>query len=63
MKSNGSMAVLLTNADVLLGDWNLLFEEISKVESVTIADVQRLANEYLTRSNRTIGEIIPEESN
>ena len=63
MKSNGSMAELLTNADVLLGDWNLLFEEISKVESVTIADVQRVANEYLTRSNRTIGEIIPEESN
>lgn len=61
MKSNSSMARMLTNYDVLSGSWRNLFKEIDRVEAVSAADVQRIAQEYLTRKNRTIGEIIPEE--
>ena len=61
MKSNSSMARMLTNYDVLSGSWRNLFDEIDRVEAVSAGDVQRVAQEYLKRKNRTVGEIIPEE--
>jgi predicted Zn-dependent peptidase len=61
MKSNSSMARLLTNYEILSGSWRNLFDEIDRVEAVSAEDIQRLAQEYLIRKNRTVGEIIPEE--
>jgi predicted Zn-dependent peptidase len=61
MKSNSSMARMLTNYDILGGDWRLLFTEIDRVDAVMAEDVQRVAQTYLVKKNRTIGEIIPEE--
>lgn len=43
------------------GDWRLLFLSRDRVQNVTAADVQRVALQYLKPSNRTIGELIPEE--
>jgi len=62
MKSNPGMAEMLANADVLLGDWRAAFDQLARVEAVTAADVQRVANTYLTRRNRTVGEIVPEKA-
>ncbi|MFC2169200.1 M16 family metallopeptidase [Acidobacteriota bacterium] len=61
MKSNENMAEQLAYADVVLGDWGLLFDRIKKIQDVTTEDIQRVANKYLVKKNRTIGEIIPEE--
>ncbi|MDZ7270525.1 MAG: insulinase family protein [candidate division KSB1 bacterium] len=61
MKSNAGMAEMLANAEVLLGDWRATFEQLKRVDAVTAADVQRVANTYLTSRNRTIGEIVPEK--
>jgi predicted Zn-dependent peptidase len=62
MKSNAGMAEMLANAEVLLGDWRAAFDQLARVEAVTAADVQRVANTYLTRRNRTVGEIVPEKA-
>lgn len=44
-----------------MGDWRLLFLNRDRLEKVTVADVQRVANEILVNDNRTIGLYIPEE--
>ena len=41
------------------GDWRLLFLERDEIRKVTPADVERVAQAYLKRSNRTLGEFIP----
>jgi predicted Zn-dependent peptidase len=61
MKSNASMASLLTYADVVLGDWKLTFDQVQEIRAITDEDVKRVANAYLIKKHRTIGEIVPEE--
>jgi predicted Zn-dependent peptidase len=60
MKSNGNMARLLTYADVVVGDWQRLFDQVNEIQAVSVEDVKRVANTYLNKDHRTIGEIIPE---
>lgn len=43
------------------GDWRLFFLHRDRLEKVTAADVNRVAKEYLKRSNRTVGMFIPTE--
>jgi predicted Zn-dependent peptidase len=62
LKANSSLAALLTYFDVVQGDWRLLFDEIQRVDGLTAADVQRVANTYLGKDNRTVGELIPENN-
>lgn len=60
MKSNGNMAKLLTYADVVVGDWQRLFDQVEEIQEVSVEDVKRVANTYLIKNHRTIGEIVPE---
>lgn len=41
------------------GDWKLFLLHRDRMEKVTAADVNRVAKEYLVRSNRTVGVYIP----
>ena len=61
MKANARMAAQLTYYDVVQGDWRLLFDELTNIDKITAADIQRVANTYLVGTNRTIGEIVPEK--
>jgi len=61
LKSNSSIAMMLTKAEVVDGDWREMFKELDKVNAVTADDIKRVAKTYLIKSNRTIGEIVPEE--
>ena len=61
MRSNTQMASMLTYADVVLGSTDEAFNQIDKVRAITAEDVKRVANQYLVKTNRTIGEIIPEK--
>ena len=46
---------------IAIGDWRMLFVSRDRVRAVTLADVQRVASEYLIQSNRTEGQYIPTE--
>jgi zinc protease len=43
------------------GDWRLYFLHRDRVEKVTAADVQRVAQKYMMKSNRTVGLFYPTE--
>lgn len=43
------------------GDWRLFYLHRDRVAKVTAADVERVINRYLQRSNRTVGLYIPSE--
>jgi zinc protease len=45
---------------IALGDWRLFFLQRDAYRNVTAADVQRVALQYLKRSNVTVGEFIPD---
>jgi predicted Zn-dependent peptidase len=61
MKSNPQMAAMLTYADVVLGGYEKAFDQIEDYKAITAEDVKRVANAYLVKTNRTIGEILPEK--
>jgi predicted Zn-dependent peptidase len=61
MSSNPQMAAILTYADVVLGGYEKALEQIDQIRALTAPDVKRVANQYLIKTNRTIGEIIPEK--
>ena len=44
---------------VAQGDWRLYFLMRDRVKAVTLADVQRVAQQYFVGSNRTLGQYLP----
>ncbi|CAN5920580.1 pitrilysin family protein [soil metagenome] len=44
------------------GDWRLFFLTRDRVRDVTLADVQRVATQYLLPSNRTLGTYLPTDA-
>lgn len=44
-----------------LGDWKYINNYADEVEAVTAADVQRVAKEYLSKENRTVGIFLRKE--
>lgn len=55
-----AVGVALSEA-IAQGDWRLFFLLRDRVRDAKLADVQRVAQEYLLRSNRTLGTYIPTE--
>jgi len=57
---NSSESIALGLSEwVGMGDWRLLFINRDRVDEVSVEDVQRVAEYYLTRNNRTLGKYIP----
>ncbi len=61
LDSNMGMARNLVEYQVKTGDWRNLFNELEAINSVTTADIQRVAQATFTPENRTIGRILSNE--
>lgn len=61
LDSNSGLAQQTASAEAQTGDWRSVFTRIDKLEEVTAEDIQRVAQTYLTKRNRTIGKIINQE--
>ena len=59
LESNQLVSALAENAAI--GDWRLFFLYRDEMKKVTLADVQRVAEHYLKRANRVLGEFRPSE--
>jgi predicted Zn-dependent peptidase len=60
LDSSAGLADQLVSYEVLTGDWRNLFRAIDAIEKVTREDIQRVAKEYFTDRNRTVGYLIPD---
>jgi len=57
LASNSGLAAQLTFYQVVTGDWRDLFRQLDKIDKVTAEDIRRVAAEYFTTKNRTVGII------
>jgi len=57
LDSNSGLAAQLTFYEVVTGDWRNLFKQLDEIEKVAAEDIQRVAKEYFTSKNRTVGVI------
>ena len=59
--TNPETVGIALSESVALGDWRLFFLNRDRVRDVSLADVQRVASQYLLRSNRTLATYLPTE--
>jgi predicted Zn-dependent peptidase len=57
LDSNQGLAMRFAASEAIHGSWERVFEEINMLEAVTMEDIQRVANTYLIKKNRTVGMI------
>ncbi|HSG98614.1 MAG TPA: pitrilysin family protein [candidate division Zixibacteria bacterium] len=57
LNSRQGLAIQLAQYQMIEGDWRHLFQQLDKINAVTAEDIQRVAREYLTSANRTVGYI------
>ncbi|NGZ10342.1 MAG: insulinase family protein [Nitrospira sp. LK70] len=58
LRSNSGLASQLALYQAVAGDWHYILTSRDKVAAVTAADVQRVAKQYFTRSNRTVAVLV-----
>jgi len=58
LRSNGGLASQLALFQTVAGDWRYALKSRDKIASVTAADIQRVATEYFTKSNRTVATLV-----
>ncbi len=62
LRSNQGLANQLARYQLLFGDWRALFRYIDDLDKVTKEDIQRVARETFTETNRTVGMIFTESA-
>lgn len=62
LDSNRGLALRLAETHGQQGDWRRVFTYLDDLQSITLDDLQRVANEYLVKKNRTVGKIINNET-
>jgi len=61
VRNNTGLATMLCRSEVILDSWEEGLAYPMQVDAVTLDDLQRVANEYLTTQNRTVGSVVTEE--
>ncbi|MBN1504090.1 MAG: insulinase family protein [Candidatus Eisenbacteria bacterium] len=62
LDSNQGLAIALAEAENITGSWRNMFRKLDLIDKVTAEDVQRVAKQYLTKTNCTIAEIVKPET-
>ena len=62
LANNMGLAVNFVNTHVEQGDWRDVFNQLDRLDNVTLEDLQRVANQYLVKKQRTVGKVVTEES-
>jgi len=62
LRSNSGLASQLALYQTVAGDWRYVLKSRDKIAAVTPADVQRVAAQYFTKSNRTVGVLVKKEN-
>ena len=58
LRSNGGLASQLALYQTVAGDWRYVIKARDKIATVRPADIQRVAGEYFTKSNRTVATLV-----
>lgn len=58
LRSNSGLASQLAYFQTIAKDWRYLLTARERVAAVTPADIQRVAGQYLVRSNRTVASLV-----
>jgi zinc protease len=57
--SNFRHAMLMGQAESVGAGWRRVDQFVERIRAVTAKDIQRVAKQYLTQDNRTVGILIP----
>lgn len=60
--NNTGLASYFVNTHVEQGSWKDVFNQLDRYENVTLGDLQRVANKYLIKKNRTVGLTVQADS-
>ena len=58
LRSNSGLASQLAFYQTVAGNWRYVVNARDRIAAVTPADVQRVASQYLTKPNRTVGVLV-----
>ena len=62
LRSNSGLASQLALYQTVAGDWRYVLKSRDKIAAVTPADIQRVATQYFTKSNRTVATLVKKTS-
>lgn len=57
LNNNNGLALSFAQSHAQRGSWKAVFTGLDDLQNVTLADLERVANEYLVPKNRTVGMI------
>ena len=58
LRSNSGLASQLALYQTVAGDWRYVLKSRDKIAAVMPADIQRVATQYFTKSNRTVATLV-----
>ncbi len=61
LRSNMNLALSFATAHNRTGSWTTVFTNLDRADQVTVEDIQRVAQQYLIPSSRTVGKIVTKE--